>query len=650
MKLLQILFALVLTASAFGLTNVDQAYLGVNARNYIKNGGAEQARQGWATYADAAGTTPVDCTGGSPSSTWTTSTTTPLSGTASFIWTHSANNRQGEGVSYAFTVDNADQARIEGVSFDYEVASGTFVAGVVPIGGATAVDSDLEVYVYDVTNSTLIQPSNFRLLQNSGKAKFQGTFQTASNSTSYRLCLHVPTTSASAHTVRIDSIKVGPQITTTGPPVTDWKTYTPTFVGFGTVTNPTALWKQVGDSIQIQLYWVSGTATATTATVTLPFGSADSTKLFSTNNVVGAWSADTNAAGTPTVLVDASATVLSFGMRTASTSGLIKSNGSTIASAGQNMSLSATLPITGLASSVAMGSDVDGRVVAARAYKASGTQTVTTTPTAIALDAIEQDTHGAFNTSTSLYVIPVPGFYDMLLNIEPFTGSTTLTFYVEMYVNTVLKERISESASSTYDRSGAYPFFRYFNAGDSVQFKVSTSTGTISLSAGQNGRIFSISRRSGPAQIAAADSVNALYESNTARSISNSAATTGEFLMEDKIFDTHGAYNASTAIYTVPIAGKYRVAAMIELASSAGWDRNELLEIRLYKNASLSRAMGGVYAEASNTFIKEVSGNTLVSCVAGDTLEVRMFQNSGGAILTSADQTKNWVSYNRIGN
>jgi hypothetical protein len=174
------LFLLLIANVAYPLSFPDQAQLGVNARNYVKNGGAESGRAGWVTYADAAAASPVDCTGGSPSSTWTVSATTPLSGAYSFLWTHSANNRQGEGASYAFTIDTADQARLESISFDYEVASGTFVGGVVPIGGATAVDSDLEVYVYDVTNSTLTQPSNFRLLQNSGKSTFQGTFQTAS--------------------------------------------------------------------------------------------------------------------------------------------------------------------------------------------------------------------------------------------------------------------------------------------------------------------------------------------------------------------------------------------------------------------------------------------------------------------------------------
>ena len=45
--------------------------------NYITNGTAEDDTTGWATYADAAGTKPVDGTGGSATITWTRNTTTP---------------------------------------------------------------------------------------------------------------------------------------------------------------------------------------------------------------------------------------------------------------------------------------------------------------------------------------------------------------------------------------------------------------------------------------------------------------------------------------------------------------------------------------------------------------------------------------------
>jgi hypothetical protein len=152
--------------------------------NYIDNPDAETATTGWATYADAAATTPVNGTGGAATTTWTRTTSNPLRGVASFLLTKDAANRQGEGASYDFTIDDADKAKILSVSFDYEIASGTYA------------DDDVLVYIYDVTNSALIQPAGYKLKNATIENKHTATFQTASNSTSYRLILHVSSTSA----------------------------------------------------------------------------------------------------------------------------------------------------------------------------------------------------------------------------------------------------------------------------------------------------------------------------------------------------------------------------------------------------------------------------------------------------------------------
>lgn len=144
------------------------------------------------------------------------------------------------------------------------------------------------------------------------------------------------------------------------------------------------------------------------------------------------------------------------------------------------------------------------------------------------------------------------------------------------------------------------------------------------------------------------------YESNTARSISDNAATTGQFLMEDKIYDPLGQYNATNAIVTIQVPGTYRFGGSVELASNAGWDRNEYLQLRLYKNtgggAAQARNVATLYAQATNTLQMATSGFGDIKCAAGDTLEVRVFQNSGGSINTSADPLSNWISLVRVGN
>ncbi len=164
--------------------------------NRVENNGAEIDTTGWATYADAAGATPVNGTGGSPTCTWTRTTSSPLSGAASFLFTKDASNRQGEGASYDFTIDAQDQAHLLGIHFSYYVASGTYAA------------SDMTVYVYDVTNSALITPKAIAIQTTARIMDFDATFLAVSNSTSYRLIFHVASTSANAYTVKFDNVVV----------------------------------------------------------------------------------------------------------------------------------------------------------------------------------------------------------------------------------------------------------------------------------------------------------------------------------------------------------------------------------------------------------------------------------------------------------
>src|SRR3989304_202447 len=55
--------------------------------NNIANHDAETGTEGWATYADAAGASPVDGTGGAATTAWTRTTSTPLRGLGSFLLT-----------------------------------------------------------------------------------------------------------------------------------------------------------------------------------------------------------------------------------------------------------------------------------------------------------------------------------------------------------------------------------------------------------------------------------------------------------------------------------------------------------------------------------------------------------------------------------
>lgn len=179
--------------------------------NALSNGHFESNASGWNAYADAAGSTPVDGTGGSPTLTITQSGTSPLRGGGSGIITKDAANRQGEGASSDFSISDDLTGQEVPVNFEYLIDTGTYASG------------DLELFIYDVTNATVITPSS-DFGGNSipkpdssinGSIRQGGVFATkflATDSTSYRFIFHVASTSASAYTVKIDNVNVGGRV------------------------------------------------------------------------------------------------------------------------------------------------------------------------------------------------------------------------------------------------------------------------------------------------------------------------------------------------------------------------------------------------------------------------------------------------------
>lgn len=188
--------------------------------NYLKSNGVawdfeDNLTTNWSVYANtAAATTPEVSPGGSPNVdfTFATSSSVPVRGTYSGLINKTANNRQGHGIrTSAMTIDSIDAGKPLTVSFDYKIASGTYSTG------------DIGVFMSDDTN--IIQPSTVDIP--GGEGTFVATF-TATTSTSYRLIFHVRTTSASAYTVKLDNISVGPQMKVLGAAINDPILYTPT--------------------------------------------------------------------------------------------------------------------------------------------------------------------------------------------------------------------------------------------------------------------------------------------------------------------------------------------------------------------------------------------------------------------------------------
>lgn len=232
--------------------------------NYISNGSFEETANGvtptgWVAYADVAATTPVDGSGGSPSAnvTFLASTTSPLRGTTSAIFTKDAINRQGTGYSYAFTIASPDKSTKCQTTFELD-CSANYVAG------------DIGLYLYDVTNSVLITPSTASLPKVT-TGKFQVTFDTTT-SVSYRLILHIASTSALAYTVKFDSFVLNSGVVVQGAAVSEATSFVPTGTWTANTTYTGQYWR-VGSRARIYVsVAIAGTPTTANLFLNMPSG------------------------------------------------------------------------------------------------------------------------------------------------------------------------------------------------------------------------------------------------------------------------------------------------------------------------------------------------------------------------------------------
>lgn len=150
-------------------------------------------------------TFPVNGTGGAViGTTFTRTTVNPLIGTASFNLAKDAVSREGTGVSTDFIIDSLDKDQPLQISFAYQGSAGMTLG----------TSSDVQVFVYDITNAALIPVTPLRTIPGpTGAAKvYVGQFNASSTSVNYRLVLHIATANANAWNLLLDDVIVNDEL------------------------------------------------------------------------------------------------------------------------------------------------------------------------------------------------------------------------------------------------------------------------------------------------------------------------------------------------------------------------------------------------------------------------------------------------------
>jgi hypothetical protein len=126
-----------------------------------------------------------------------------------------------------------------------------------------------------------------------------------------------------------------------------WTSYTPTVTGFGTAASVSFFYRRSGDSMQVMGRFVAGTSTAVEAQVTLPLSlTSDATKVASIR-LCGPVAVGGNNAASYTALIESNVGYLTIGVQSAGSAGIDKANGNALAGSGEEVSIFATVPISG---------------------------------------------------------------------------------------------------------------------------------------------------------------------------------------------------------------------------------------------------------------------------------------------------------------
>lgn len=614
---------------------------GTGAINHITNGDFEVDITGWSTYADAAQADPEDGTGGAPSSTFVRNTTSPLRDTGDGQFSKDSVNRQGEGFSFDFTIDLADRASQQTISFDYN-ATANFEYN----GGTAGDESDIMVWIYDVTNAALVG-SPLRGLDGSGR--FVSSFQTAADSSDYRLIFHVATTNASSWIFQVDNVQVGPSsVVSVDGPVTDWESFT----AGGAFTNTTysGQFRRIGDSAEIIVDGtLTGTPGASSLVVNLPSGlSIDTAKL---NTAVDQrdplGSSIMNDAGIEYAggVVYNSTTTARVTIGNSSGSNLL-SNAATNTvpftwASGDTFHTRFIVPIAGWGSGKesAVAADSNRPVF----MRASGNPASATTGNPIIWPDKDFDTHNAYNSSTGEFTVPVTGYYQ----ISVFQLSSTANIRFGVAKDGVVDVEIGISQDPGGD-GGALGVFQA-NAGEVVTFE--STNGTMNIADGW----MSIHKLDTGSPLAAlTEDVVAIYE------IGSPADTDLDYNAFDivdydtKVVDTHNAVTTGASwSFTVPRTGYYTVSASVHFQSagvSSALTRQ--LAVSVFVDSVETRSLGSERVDQTSfARVMHVDGSCEFYFEAGQSFNIQAFQNVTNAVAQTLtlNSVVNYVTIKSVG-
>lgn len=577
--------------------------------SYIDSATFESGLTGWATYADAAGATPVDGAGGTPTSPEPAiNTTNPLDQTKDLTWAKPASNVQGEGISVAFSLPRSSLGREQLIAFPYLVD----------------VDSVLGVYIRDETNGVLIPTSmvNLNKSYNSIPNFFFAKWM-PSSSTSYRFIIHVQTTTTSAVNLEIDDVVVNVYSQVVANAIEMEKTYTPSFTNFGTVTNINVSVARRGNKAKFNGRFTTGTVGAGEARIGLPNSWLIDSSFITTLQKCGTLDRTTANAGAYSILCEPNVGYVTLGVQASGSGGLAKINGNAFGNS-EVLSFEFEVPIAGLGVNANLASDFVEYAYNSSATDADDTSSYVNGPSAIvgATGPIRTTTLTAMRKKRCVWLRAMQPNDEITLEIWDgyawfevdyagvfSTGGGTrsipfLSAAAAMASNTIVGMGLISVNSTTVDVIfGKYAVSDY--ASNSSEW---SSTNFLT------GTKWRLKKKSSGNMAEVPPLVYALYRGAVATVVN------GTVKFPTKLQDTHNAFNTSTGLFTAPIKGFYKVGI-------AGLNNGSTINPYVQVNGADPDGQKLYFNQATGS--TQSTGEVPVYCNAGDTIGILTDNGTG---------------------
>ena len=558
----------------------------------------------------------------------------PLFGLYDVIFSKDGNNRQGQGFSVPFSIDLGANSQCHQLSFYYKTSS-NYTSG------------DLSVFIYDITNSNLIPLSVTSIPSSPSSGLFLSTFY-PSSSIEYALIFHIASTSSSIWTFEFDNISVCPQnpYLVINSQISGWTKWTPTLVGFGTITSDEIYWKRSGDTIEIQGKFTAGTSTATQAQLPLPYGLTTSTLPSAT--IIGKFDRGNASATTLKQGVIFTGTLgtntLYFGSDdyTTASSPLTALNGSTVCGTGEVVLFHCKVPIAQW--SVSSNLITDFTEYASNTDTANGNQT----SSSYFYNGIDGSSIPTGITSVSKKRVQFSRYIQPSDKLELEVYDNTLGTWMPVYNNSV--GSLSHSVQNT-NSYGIY--FQYPSSGnlltqiDVVFNSYARPTGATYGAVGEAWSYYDGAQRTisrwrlrKTSRGNTAEQIPLIRAEYTVSDTHAFETSTNQINFLTKVEDTNSAVTVGSSWkFTAPAQGVYSVSVMAETAAGQ-YNIYDYMQLDLYKNGVINKRLAKTITPALGSSLSLViNGNANIRLNPGDYIDVRVTYS-----LTNGSKPTTWNS------